>query len=184
MEKINILGINITSLSGQELAETIEEFLSGFDSHYIVTPNPEIVLAAQSDEELFYILNQADLALPDGVGLQIAAWFLGRRLSRFTGADTVPLLLHRAEERGERVCIANWRGGLSRASAIKKFLDKKYPKLNYLVLDIDRQAKLFPLKRVQQFAPQIILASLGCPWQEKFIYHTLRSLSAVKIGMG
>ena len=40
--------------------------------HYLVTPNPEIVLASHRDEEYFYILNQADLAPADGFGLVIA----------------------------------------------------------------------------------------------------------------
>jgi N-acetylglucosaminyldiphosphoundecaprenol N-acetyl-beta-D-mannosaminyltransferase len=39
----------------------------------IVTPNPEFVVRAQEDEEFRRILNRADLAVPDGVGLRMAA---------------------------------------------------------------------------------------------------------------
>ena len=43
---------------------------------YIVTPNPEIVLKAVSDKRLAKIINSADLAIADGVGLVQAAKFL------------------------------------------------------------------------------------------------------------
>jgi N-acetylglucosaminyldiphosphoundecaprenol N-acetyl-beta-D-mannosaminyltransferase len=43
---------------------------------YIVTPNPEHVLIAQEDKEFRKIINEADLSVPDGVGLAAAKTFL------------------------------------------------------------------------------------------------------------
>jgi N-acetylglucosaminyldiphosphoundecaprenol N-acetyl-beta-D-mannosaminyltransferase len=50
--------------------------------HYIVTPNPEFVVLAQRDKDFRRILNQADLAVPDGIGLLATAKFL-KKESRF-----------------------------------------------------------------------------------------------------
>jgi len=39
--------------------------------YFIVTPNPEQIVQAQEDSEFKNILNSADLAIPDGVGLRL-----------------------------------------------------------------------------------------------------------------
>ena len=69
MEKINILGINISLYDRNDVLAKIELFLSTNKQIFIITPNPEFILEAQKNEEFFYILNKADLAIPDGVGL-------------------------------------------------------------------------------------------------------------------
>jgi N-acetylglucosaminyldiphosphoundecaprenol N-acetyl-beta-D-mannosaminyltransferase len=87
---INILGVDIDNTIKQaDLLNKINQFLNSTKQHYIVTPNPEILLQAQKDEELFYILNKADLSLADGFGLKIAAGLCGKKLQRFTGADAI-----------------------------------------------------------------------------------------------
>ena len=99
--KINILGINITNLKPAQVLDKISGYLTDGKQHQIVTPNPEIILAAtvtEQDEELFYILNRADLAVADGMGLKLASWFLGKNLPRITGADLLKDILTLAQE--------------------------------------------------------------------------------------
>jgi N-acetylglucosaminyldiphosphoundecaprenol N-acetyl-beta-D-mannosaminyltransferase len=74
---VNILGINLSELSRTEVLKKVKEFVNGDTQHYIVTPNPEIILASHQDEEFFYILNKADLSLADGFGLKIASFLYG-----------------------------------------------------------------------------------------------------------
>ena len=95
---VNILGIKISSLKKSEVLEKLIFFLSGERQCQIVTPNPEIILTALKDEELFYILNQADLAIPDGIGLKFAAWLTGKNIERITGADLVKDILKIAQK--------------------------------------------------------------------------------------
>ena len=53
----NILGINLSELDEAAALKKAEDFLNSPRAHYIVTPNPEIILRAHQDEEFFYILN-------------------------------------------------------------------------------------------------------------------------------
>lgn len=116
---INILGVNISTLRRQQVLKKIEQFLSDGPSkfssrsfrssrsprseaggeasgqHQIVTPNPEFLLQAGKDEEFFYILNKADLAVPDGVGLKFAAWAMGKNIHRYAGVDLVKDVIRR-----------------------------------------------------------------------------------------
>ncbi|MBI4779300.1 WecB/TagA/CpsF family glycosyltransferase [Candidatus Falkowbacteria bacterium] len=186
MNSINILGININTFTKKQALIKIKEFLNGGKHHFITTPNPEIILAADNDKEFFSILNKADLSLPDGVGLKIAAWLMGVNFQRITGADLLKDILALAEARNRRVAILNWQDGLSSAANIQKVLADKYPKLRALAVDIGRQA-IMPeekLAQVKEFKPEIIFLTLGAPYQEKFIFHNLAKLPSVKIGLG
>jgi N-acetylglucosaminyldiphosphoundecaprenol N-acetyl-beta-D-mannosaminyltransferase len=87
MENIPILGVRISNLEKEQLLAKVRSFLVDGQQHFIVTPNPEILLAATRDEELFYILDSADISLADGIGLKIAGWLSGENLTRITGAD-------------------------------------------------------------------------------------------------
>jgi len=79
---INILGVNFDVVSSDETLLKIDGWLStshsffGFrKQYYIVTPNPEILLEAQKNPEFKDILNNADLSIPDGIGVLWASKF-------------------------------------------------------------------------------------------------------------
>lgn len=76
MKKINILGTRISQITSDEALETIKKFLEDKTKHFIVTPNPEMVILAQTDNKFREIINQADLAIADGIGLLWAAKYL------------------------------------------------------------------------------------------------------------
>ncbi len=135
---INILGVDIdNNLNREELFLKINDFLDSDKQNYIVTPNPEIILKASKDEELFYILNKADLSLADGFGLKIAAFLNGKKLNRFTGADTILDIFEIAQNRKKKVLIINNKNGLSSSSEISIALTNRYPGLEFLIEDCD-----------------------------------------------
>jgi len=91
MNKINILGVKIDSLTQIQVLEKVESFFEP-EAHQlltenpqslilsrgrqIITANPEIVLEAWQNESYRQLLNSARLVLADGVGLLWAAKFL------------------------------------------------------------------------------------------------------------
>ena len=184
MNKINILGVNITKESKEAILNKIHSFLISKNFHYIVTPNPEIILKTLKDEELFYILNKADISLADGVGLKLSAFFLGKKLKRFTGSDLTNHLLAYAQKRQYKIAILNWRGGFSKKSDIEKSLKYKYPNLDFYIQDIDRKGSTINYKKINNYSPDILFSSLGSPWQEKNIYHSSKKISSLKLGLG
>lgn len=80
--KVNILGVKIDNVTMDEAVARVEAMLADGRKHQIVTPNPEFVMLAQKDEEFKQILNQADLAVPDGIGLLAAAKYLNLNATR------------------------------------------------------------------------------------------------------
>ena len=184
MKKINILGVNVSAISRNKAVEQINGYLKGDKARCIVTPNPEIILKAGQDEEYFYILNKADLALPDGIGLKFAALLMGVILPRTTGADITRDILAIAEKNKIRTAVLNWRGGLSSRAEIIKAVNKLYPRLELLVLDIEREWTTTVESELDIFKPGIVFVALGAPWQEKFIYHNLLKIPPVKLSIG
>jgi len=184
---VNILGINISDYKKPEILAKIVGFLSSDSQHYIVTPNPEIILRAshEDDEELFYILNKADLAIADGVGLKFASWLQDRNLPRLTGADLTLDLLQLAQAQKMKVLVINWDGGLSKKMDIAAALHRRYPDLDFLIKDEPRDYFISEEDtELKKYGAQIMLVALGAPYQEKFIWHNLKKLPAVKVAIG
>ena len=182
----NVLGINLSELTPPAALKKVEGFLNDGRQHYLVTPNPEIILASHKDEELFYILNKADLSIADGFGLKLAGWLTGVKIPRLTGADLTLDLLHLAAEKRISVLILNWRGGLSKKTDVTEALNKKYPTLQFKVIDASRSHPLAPtvIAAIKDFAPIILFNTFGSPYQEKVIYHNLKQLPPVKLALG
>jgi N-acetylglucosaminyldiphosphoundecaprenol N-acetyl-beta-D-mannosaminyltransferase len=184
MDNISILGVKISNLGREKSLAKVKEFLADGRQHFIVTPNPEILLNADRDEELFYILNNADLSLPDGFGLKIAGWFSGHNLKRVSGADFTGDLLALALAGNIKVGVLIWKNGLSKKAELEQVLREKYPQLDFIVEAIDRESDSALSDDFLAFLPEIVLVGFGSPWQEKFIFHNLKNIPSAKIMIG
>lgn len=74
--KIDVLGINIDALTKEELLHKLKNELILSKPIFITTPYSEMIVAAQRDKKFKDILNSADFALPDGIGVLWAAHYL------------------------------------------------------------------------------------------------------------
>lgn len=75
-KKVDILGVKVDKVNFLEAVKRVVGMVEKSGKHYVVTPNPEFVVLAQKDKQFREILNRADLAVADGVGLLAAAKFL------------------------------------------------------------------------------------------------------------
>jgi N-acetylglucosaminyldiphosphoundecaprenol N-acetyl-beta-D-mannosaminyltransferase len=182
----DILGINLSEITAKEALKKIAGFLAGSGQHYIVTPNPEIILEARRDKEFLNILNKADLALADGFGLQIAGRLTGQHLARVTGSDLTVELLPMAAREGIKTAILNWRDGLSTAEEIQSVLEKRFSGLKFIALDVERTPLLAAetISQINDFQPALLFSALGFPYQEKIIFHNLNRLPSVRVALG
>ncbi|MBW6440838.1 WecB/TagA/CpsF family glycosyltransferase [Patescibacteria group bacterium] len=74
-----ILGIKINRMTTKEVLEKIKGFLLSNNQHYIVTLNPEMVVETQKHFLFKEIINDADLVIPDGIGILWAMEFIKKR---------------------------------------------------------------------------------------------------------
>lgn len=76
MNKIEIAGLKIDAISKQELVDAILKRLQNGQKTFIITPYSEFLYRSLRDQSLLDIFNQADFALPDGIGIFWAKRFL------------------------------------------------------------------------------------------------------------
>ena len=126
IEKKNILGVGITNGTKEEILEYIVKNLENFRKKlFFVTPNPEFLVLANKNPNFKNVLNRADLASTDGIGIIIAAKFLGKSLKgRFTGIDLVESLCKEVARKPITVGFLGGRDGVAEKTA--ECLQKKY----------------------------------------------------------
>ena len=185
--QVKILGIGISSTSLKQVLNFVESRL-GKDKFYITTPNPEILVQAQKDHELAQALNHADLSLPDGIGIILAASFLDDvRLNRLRGREVMLKLI----EYSNKHCLKVFLLGAT-DNVIKRTLRtirKRYkklqvegasgPRLNASALPIsdrDRLIQIDIIDRINKFKPDLLFVAFGAPKQEKWINSHLKEL--------
>lgn len=185
MNKINVLGIDFDNVNMQEAVEKCKVFLSGDTSNLIVTPNPEIVMAAKDNEEFKNIINHAALVIPDGIGVVKGASILGTPLKeRVAGFDLISNLLE-LYKNGEHTFYF-WGSKPGIAELAKQKLEEKYPNIKIIGVDdgyFDDNKKRKIIENIRTLKPDILLVGTGAPKQEKIINELLDE-KVFKIGIG
>jgi N-acetylglucosaminyldiphosphoundecaprenol N-acetyl-beta-D-mannosaminyltransferase len=187
--KANILGVLIDKTNINEVLEKIDDFLADGKKHYIVTPNPEMVAEAQKNSEFKNILNQADIAIPDGFGLLLASsWLRDRIKKRMTGVDLIWRLAENIEKTNYKLFLLGGKDGVAAEAAAK--LKEKYPALKIVGAEEGMKDNEFYItnpklvEKINKAKPDILLVAFGHGKQEKWIYYNLHSLETVKVAIG
>jgi N-acetylglucosaminyldiphosphoundecaprenol N-acetyl-beta-D-mannosaminyltransferase len=186
-DKLAILGVGINTASRSEVLKQTEDFLQGSTQHFIATVNPEFLVLARKDDKFKRILNLADLAVPDGFGLVIAGWLQQYRLRRFTGVDLLEQLCQIAAQQNKPVFFLGGHADVAKLTAER--LGARIPNLQIAGAENggeinDPQATTSVVARIFASKAALLFVALGHGKQEKWIYHHLDQLPAVKIAMG
>jgi len=180
-----ILGVPVDNVTKEEALAKIEAFIEDGRPHQMVTLNPEFIMAAQNDAQFFQVLKEADLSLPDGVGLLWAARFLGMPLrERVAGVDTVRRIASLAAERGYRLFLLGAAEGVAEATAMR--LEEENPGLKIAGTyagspDPKEEDKIVEMVRAAR--PHLLLVAYGAPQQDLWIHRNLGRLG-VPVAMG
>lgn len=181
-----ILGSQIDAVTAEEAASLLDSFLAS-GQHHVVTPNPEFVLEARHHPEFQRIINEADLAIPDGFGLVIASRFTKVKIDRrVAGSDLVCHLLTLVAKKSLKVAVINFSDSLSTSGEIERALPKQFSGLRIKVFEIGRQGSETPLTlgSLRSFQPTLLLVALGAPKQDLWIKYNLPNFPSVRLAMG
>jgi N-acetylglucosaminyldiphosphoundecaprenol N-acetyl-beta-D-mannosaminyltransferase len=183
-----ILNVKVHALTNDRTLALIEQFVASGQPHQLVTVNPEFVVAAQQDEAFRQIINNAALALPDGIGLLKAARFLKTTPlpERVPGSDLVVKLAELSHHKGYRIYfLGAWEDVAEKA--IEK-LKRDYPQLQVAGCFAGSPAleeNEAIVQRILTARPDILLVAYGAPKQDKWIARNLERLQIpVCIGVG
>lgn len=187
--KKQVLGIKIDDINIDQALEVVKGWLSKGGKHYIVTPNPEILVMAQKDEELKKVINKADLTTPDGVGLRLS----GDIVCNTPGIDLMEAIIKYVSEKGLTIGLLGGRDKV--AEEVAKRLSRKYPNLKISFArsgdEVDQMGNVLSSKyygkkhNTKYIIPNtdLLFVAFGPPKQEKWIAKNLTNLD-VKVAMG
>lgn len=186
-KKVAILDVNVDSVKMTEAIDIVENLMAAQKPAFIATANAEMIMMADQDESLKYILNHADLVVPDGAGTVWAARHLGVAMpERVAGYDLTQHLLARAPQTNRRVFFFGSAPGVADKAKIKA--EAEYPGIQIVgVRDgyFKKEQEQEIIDQIKNAHPDLLLAALGVPKQEKWLYEHLQELNVpVSIGVG
>ena len=126
--RIDVLGVGFDNVTMAEAVEQGVKLLHSEGMHYVVTPNPEIVEICRENPEANRVINEADLVLPDGIGVIKGAAMLGTPLKERTpGIEFAAHLMGKMAEEGLSLYLLGAKPGVAELAAQK--LTEQYPGL-------------------------------------------------------
>lgn len=194
-EKIDILGLNICRVNMKDAMNFVKIAIEKKQKSIIFTPNSEIVMVANKDEEFKNILNKADLLVPDGIGLVLASKYLKKELQeRVTGIDLMEEMLKYANQEKKSIYILGAKDGVAKKAC-------ENIKLKYNNIDVkgsyhgyfkgfhigmkNHIEEQLVLKEINEKKPDILFVAFGAPKQEKWINEFKDEIGAnIFIGVG
>ncbi len=185
---IDVLGVRIDDVTEAEALDVAAQYIAAGRPHRVVTPNPEIVMTARRWAAYRGILNESDLALPDGIGLLMAATLGGVPLrAHVRGTDFVLGLAARSMQPGWRWFLLGAAPGI--ATAAGAALAARFPGLvvagaapgsPHPTDDVATRMLIAEAGHVD-----VLLVAYGAPQQEQWIARNQEAIGIpVQIGVG
>ncbi|WP_300690558.1 WecB/TagA/CpsF family glycosyltransferase [uncultured Oscillibacter sp.] len=164
--RINVLGVGFDNVTMGEAVDRGMELLHSPGTHYVVTPNPEIVEICRENLAARQAVNAADLVLPDGIGVVKGARMLGTPLKeKVPGIEFAAGLMERMAEEGLSLYLLGARPGVAEAAGER--LAAKYPGLKIAGTHDGYFKEDGPVaEAIRQSGADCVFVCLGAPKQE------------------
>lgn len=164
--RINVLGVGFDNVTMGEAVDRGMELLHSPGTHYVVTPNPEIVEICRENLAARQAVNGASLVLADGIGIIKGARILGTPLkARVPGIEFAAGLMARMAEKGLSLYLLGAKPGVAEAAGEK--LTAKYPGLRIAgTRDGYFQEDGPVIEAIRESEADCVFVCLGAPKQE------------------
>ncbi len=184
MEKQPLLNTYVNNVSMEEAVRSIEDMIENRHKSYIVAVNVDVAVKIEKDKYLKKIVDSADMVFVDGKPLiWISQWHGYPVKEKISGSDLVPVLCRKASQKGYSIFIIGGKDGV--AEKAKENLEKEYPGIKIVgtyappfgfekdPCELDRINRL-----ISEVKPDLLIACLGCPKQEKWVYENCQKYGA------
>ena len=182
--KQEILGLQYDNVTMEEALALGEGFLDGDKAAVVVTPNAEIGYDASKDPDFCALLNRADLILPDGAGVVLAAKLRKTPLKgKVAGIDFARNMLSVFARRGTRLYLLGSKPGVAEQAAEK--MKELAPGLVICgTADGYFREEAPVIEKINESGAEALFVCLGAPKQEKFMFAHQNELPTVRLMAG
>ena len=103
--RVELFGFKIDVLSFDEALKKAEFLIEENKPAQIITINPEMFAEAEKNSDFASVIHNAEMVIPDGVGVKIALKINGISAERIPGVDFAKKLLEISAEKNYTVAI-------------------------------------------------------------------------------
>ena len=185
MEKVCIMGIEYANATLSEIADECFSFTGAREAKTVVTPNGEIAEYAYRHPEFFDVISAADIAVPDGVSIKLAAKRCGTPIKeRVPGVELAQELIRRLGASGGSLFLFGGAAGVAEDAA--KNISADFPGIMIAgtrngYFDDDSEI----INGISEASPDVLFVCLGSPKQEEWMASNRERLSCgVMLGLG
>lgn len=191
MTRLRLMNTEIDNLTMDETLDAIDSLIKEDNCSYVVTPNVDHIVQLEKDEELKRVYENASLILTDGKPLiWISNWYKTPIKEKISGSDLFPRVCDLAAKKGYTMYLLGAAEGVADKAA-KNLMDK-YKGLNIVGtysppfgFEKDKLELKKIERQIQEVHPDILIVGLGCPKQEKYMYHHCKELDVpISFGLG
>ena len=191
MTRLRLMNTEIDNLTMDETLDAIDSLIKEDNCSYVVTPNVDHIVQLEKDEELKRVYENASLILTDGKPLiWISNWYKTPIKEKISGSDLFPRVCDLAAKKGYTMYLLGAAEGVADKAA-KNLIDK-YKGLNIVGtysppfgFEKDKVELKKIERQIQEVHPDILIVGLGCPKQEKYMYHHCKELGVpISFGLG
>lgn len=174
---VKIQNINVDSF-------TFQEALDFAKFGQVVTLNPEMIQYASKNPDFMKVLNEAELVIPDGIGVQLGLKILGHNVRRIAGVEFARKILEKCAMTGKSIALIG---------AKPEVLEKTVENLKREIPGIDIayardgyfESEVAVLNDIVGKEIHLVLTALGSPKQEEFNYNAKKLMPyTLFIGVG
>ncbi len=191
MTRLRLMNTEIDNLTMDETLDAIDNLIKEDNCSYVVTPNVDHIVQLERDEELKRVYENASLILTDGKPLiWISNWYKTPIKEKISGSDLFPRVCDLAAKKGYTMYLLGAAKGVAAKAANN--LMNKYKGLNIVGtysppfgFEKDKAELKKIESQIQDVHPDILIVGLGCPKQEKYMYHHCKELGVpISFGLG
>lgn len=188
-ERGRVIGIPIDALSWDDARSRLMSWASSRASKYVAICNVHSVVTATQDADFRRVIEQADMATPDGAPV---AWTLRRKgfrgQPRLNGPDLMWRLCADAQSSG--IGIGLYGSSPATLSKLEQVLRSSFPRLSigysvsppFRALSVEEDEAA--CREINASGIGLLFVGLGCPKQEHWMAAHRGRLQAVMLGVG
>lgn len=185
-EQAKVLNYKIDLFSFKDAIEYTKYLLDTDYSAQVVTINPEMIEYALKNDEFSTIINNAELVIPDGIGIKIALAINGKKVERIPGIEYAKRMIEICAEKNIPIAMIGAKKHILEKAV--ENLKNEYKNINIVYkrdgyFQSEEEAEV--LEEIKKSGAKYILIALGSPRQEFFIDTGRKSIkNALWIGVG
>lgn len=185
----NVIGFSITALPFDELLAVILEWAKCGLSKVVCIANVHMLIEGYRDQKFANVLAAADMLTPDGMPLVWMLRLLGNsKQERVAGPDVLPALCKLASV--EEVSLFFLGSQASILERMRNRLEQEFPNLRiagmeplpFRPMTVEEDEAI--VQKLNTSGAGIVLVSLGCPKQERWMAEHKDRVKMVMIGVG